>query len=84
MTHLKKYENGLSLIVLEEQALSVTFAIMVGAGCVNETEKNNGISHYIEHVNFKGTDKLTAFDIAVVPEVNSIIDILLLSISTSL
>ena len=64
MTHLKKYENGLSLIVLEEQALSVTFAIMVGAGCVNETEKNNGISHYIEHVNFKGTDKLTAFDIS--------------------
>ncbi|MBO5712718.1 MAG: insulinase family protein [Clostridia bacterium] len=64
MAELKKYENGLSLIVLEEPALSVTFAIMVGTGCINETEKTNGISHYIEHVNFKGTKNLTSFDIS--------------------
>ena len=64
MAKLKKYQNGLTLIVLEEQALSVTFAIMVGTGCVNETEKNNGISHYLEHVTFKGTKNLTAFDIS--------------------
>ena len=60
MAKLKKYQNGLTLIVLEEPALSVTFAIMVGTGCVNETEKNNGISHYLEHVSFKGTKNLTS------------------------
>jgi predicted Zn-dependent peptidase len=64
MTKLKKYQNGLTLIVLEEQALSVTFAIMVNAGCINETAKNNGISHFVEHVNFKGTKNLTSFDIS--------------------
>ena len=63
MVKLKNYENGLTLIVSEEQTLSTSFAIMVGVGSVNETEKTNGLSHFIEHVNFKGTKNLTAFDI---------------------
>ena len=64
MATLKKYENGLSLIVSTEQAYSTTFAIMIKAGCINETAKNNGISHYIEHMNFKGTEKLSYYDIS--------------------
>lgn len=64
MEKIKKYDNGLTLIVSEEPALSTSFAIMVGVGSINETEKNNGISHYIEHMSFKGTNKFTAFDIS--------------------
>ena len=64
MEKIKKYDNGLTLIVSEEPALSTSFAIMVGVGNINETDKTSGISHYIEHMNFKGTKKFTAFDIS--------------------
>ncbi|MCB6949770.1 insulinase family protein, partial [Roseburia faecis] len=30
----------------------------------NENEKNNGISHFLEHMFFKGTEKRSAKDIA--------------------
>ena len=42
---------------------SVTAGIMVGAGSAYETPENNGISHFIEHMQFKGTDKRTAENI---------------------
>ena len=35
---------------------SVTAGIWVGAGSVTETKEENGISHLIEHMLFKGTD----------------------------
>ncbi len=43
---------------------SVSVGIWVGAGCYAETDKNNGISHFIEHMLFKGTKKRTAMEIA--------------------
>lgn len=43
---------------------SVSFGIFVGAGSSNETLAENGISHFIEHVTFKGTKKRTSFDIS--------------------
>lgn len=63
MVRHKKYSNGLNLIVSEGGAISCSFAIMIGAGAVNETGSNNGISHYIEHMNFKGNKKFTAYKI---------------------
>jgi len=44
---------------------SVTVGIWVGAGSVTETREENGISHLIEHMLFKGTEKRTAKEIAV-------------------
>ncbi|MEG2574559.1 MAG: pitrilysin family protein [Christensenella sp.] len=44
---------------------SVTAGIWVGAGSVTETEEENGISHLIEHMLFKGTEKRTSKQIAV-------------------
>ena len=44
---------------------SVTAGIWVGAGSVTETPEENGISHLIEHMLFKGTEKRTAKQIAV-------------------
>jgi predicted Zn-dependent peptidase len=37
---------------------------MVGAGSYLETAKNNGISHFIEHTTFKGTEKLSSFEVS--------------------
>lgn len=43
---------------------SVCIGVWVGTGSVNEKPENNGISHYIEHMLFKGTEKRTAKEIA--------------------
>ena len=65
MTEVIKYPNGLRLVVdCNKSVRSVALGIWVGAGSAKETPKNNGISHFTEHVMFKGTDKYTAFDIA--------------------
>ncbi len=59
--------NGLR-VVLEEipTSRSVTFGIWVKTGSRFEKAHQNGISHFIEHMLFKGTDKYSAQDIAVI------------------
>lgn len=58
---VKKYDSGLTVIIERNAALrSVTSGIMVGAGSAFETSENNGISHFIEHMQFKGTATRTA------------------------
>ncbi|MEQ6391214.1 pitrilysin family protein [Bacillaceae bacterium S4-13-58] len=57
--------NGLR-VVLEQipTVRSATIGIWVLAGSRNETTEQNGISHFIEHMFFKGTKHRTAKDIA--------------------
>ena len=43
---------------------SVSFGIWVRTGARNETESENGISHFLEHMMFKGTKTRTAKQIA--------------------
>ena len=43
---------------------SVSVGIWVGAGSRRETSEQNGISHFIEHMLFKGTSRRSAEDIA--------------------
>ena len=43
---------------------SVSVGIWIGAGSRRETPERNGISHFIEHMLFKGTTKRSAEDIA--------------------
>lgn len=43
---------------------SVSMGVWTRAGSVYETEREAGISHFIEHMLFKGTQKRTAQDIA--------------------
>lgn len=43
---------------------SVAVSILVKNGSRNENKQNNGISHFLEHMAFKGTSKRTARDIA--------------------
>ena len=61
----KQFENGLRLVVNKIEGLtSVSAGILVKTGSINENKEENGISHYIEHVMFKGTKKRTAFEIS--------------------
>jgi predicted Zn-dependent peptidase len=59
-----RYENGLRAVVEETKAHSVSIGIWINAGSRKEDALNNGISHFIEHMIFKGTDKLNAKEIA--------------------
>ena len=68
MVKHKIYQNGLTLIVCEGGAISCSFSIMIGTGSVNETDKTNGISHYIEHMNFKGNKSYNAYEISDIME----------------
>ncbi len=65
MNKLYVLQNGLRLCLYRsEHTRSVSVGIFVGAGAVDESRELNGISHFIEHMMFKGTSKRTAFDIA--------------------
>ncbi|WP_052339188.1 M16 family metallopeptidase, partial [Gorillibacterium massiliense] len=57
--------NGLRVVLEKMSTLrSVSFGIWVKTGSRNETEAQNGISHFIEHMLFKGTDRFSAKEIA--------------------
>ncbi|AZU61533.1 M16 family metallopeptidase [Neobacillus mesonae] len=64
---INKYtcKNGVR-IVLEQipTVRSVAIGIWIGTGSRNEIPKTNGISHFLEHMFFKGTTTRTAKDIA--------------------
>ena len=65
MVYEKRYENGLRLVVKQMEGLmSVTMGILVGTGASAETDAEDGISHFIEHMQFKGTHKRNAFEIS--------------------
>lgn len=59
-------DNGLRVITVPMPSFeSATVMVMVGAGSRYENENNNGISHFLEHMAFKGTNKRpSAMDIA--------------------
>lgn len=57
--------NGLRVVVEYIPTFrSVAFGIWVKTGSRNESLDNNGISHFIEHMLFKGTARRSAKDIA--------------------
>ena len=58
--HFKKtiLKNGLRLITAPmKDTQTVTVIVTVGAGSKYEDKQNNGISHFLEHMFFKGTKK---------------------------
>jgi predicted Zn-dependent peptidase len=57
--------NGIKVITEEIPYLkSVSIGVWVNTGSRDEQPHENGISHFIEHLLFKGTERRTAFDIA--------------------
>ena len=65
MDYIKRFDNGLRLVVKYLPGmLSVTTGVYAGVGSSDEELALNGISHFIEHMMFKGTKTRTAFEIA--------------------
>ena len=65
MISKKKLANGLTLITESmPDVRSVCIGIWLRRGSRNEPAKVNGISHFIEHLVFKGTESRTAREIA--------------------
>lgn len=56
--------NGLQIVAeAMPQAHSVAFGFFVRAGSRDETPAINGVSHFLEHMVFKGTERYSAADV---------------------
>lgn len=58
-------DNGFRIVSERMSGLkSASLGVWVNAGCRNESFKQNGIAHFLEHMAFKGTKKRNALEIA--------------------
>jgi predicted Zn-dependent peptidase len=58
-------ENGLTVLTEQIDHLrSISLGVWLRKGSQDETEKDAGIYHFIEHMLFKGTDNRNAYEIA--------------------
>lgn len=58
-------DNGLRIVYEKIPFVrSIAAGIWVGTGSRNEDSQNNGVSHFVEHMLFKGTNTRSAKDIA--------------------
>lgn len=65
MTYRLRLGNGIRVVGEEIPMLrSVSIGIWVGTGSRHENAYNNGVSHFLEHMFFKGTDRFTARELA--------------------
>lgn len=52
----KTLSNGLRVVLIEQRdAVTVTMMTLIGTGSNKETKRQNGLSHFLEHVCFKAT-----------------------------
>ena len=62
---VSQLKNGLTIATDPMAGLeTASVGVWVGAGARNESVEQNGISHLLEHMAFKGTSKRSARDIA--------------------
>ena len=62
--HKATLSNGLTVIAeLNPDVHSVAMGFFVRTGARDEAAQVNGVSHFLEHMAFKGDDKYTADDI---------------------
>src|SRR3989304_272631 len=55
---IDKLENGLRVVTTPVRtAQSVSVSVFVGVGSRAEDRRTNGLSHYLEHMMFKGTER---------------------------
>ena len=60
--------NGLKVILAPSEGQSVAVGVFVRVGSRNETRREGGISHFIEHMLFKGTKNRSAREIVLALE----------------
>jgi predicted Zn-dependent peptidase len=64
-THITKLANGLTVATISMPNIQTsTIGAWVQTGSRNEPPHLNGISHFLEHMLFKGTQKRTSFEIS--------------------
>jgi predicted Zn-dependent peptidase len=64
-TRISTLANGLKIVTdTIENVETAAIGVWVGVGTRSETASNNGISHFLEHMAFKGTSNFTARQIA--------------------
>ncbi|NDV59312.1 pitrilysin family protein [Bacteroides sp. 519] len=58
-----KLKNGLSVFIWEDDTQSDVYGVVgVRAGSVNDPEQYTGLAHYLEHLMFKGTQKISTLN----------------------
>lgn len=50
-------DNGHTIVLAHKEGAMVNVSTWVKTGSINEDDNNNGISHFLEHLMFKGTHK---------------------------
>ena len=60
---LATLDNGLRLVLVPCEAESVAFGLFISSGSRHESDELAGISHFIEHMLFKGTERRSQLDI---------------------
>ena len=63
MIQTKIYKNGLRLVFEKNEKSVVSANIMFNVGSQNEQKHQEGFSHFIEHLIFKGTKEINAVEI---------------------
>lgn len=63
MAELITFENGLKAVLVPCEAESVAFGLFIASGSRHETASTAGISHFIEHMLFKGTHRRSQLEI---------------------
>jgi predicted Zn-dependent peptidase len=62
--HEARLANGLQIIAEQSPSVhSVAFGFFVRTGSRDETDEVSGVSHFLEHMVFKGTDRHSADDV---------------------
>lgn len=65
MVYYKQLKNGIRLVVKQMTGLnSVSMGIIVKTGAAVETDEEDGMSHFIEHMMFKGTKTMNSFQLS--------------------
>ena len=64
-------ENGLDVVVIEDhRAAAVTHMVWYRVGAADEEAGKSGIAHFLEHLLFKGTEKLEPCEVSQIVEAN--------------
>ena len=54
------FDNGHKLVMAHKKSPMINISSWVKTGSINENAQNNGVSHFVEHLLFKGTTKYKA------------------------
>jgi len=62
-TRVTTLDNGVRVVSEDSGILTSTVGLWIDAGSRYETEANNGVAHFLEHMAFKGTKKRSQTDL---------------------